>query len=207
MAEQLRISIPRKPLSDDTFQGFVRELNARLDRLSALHAKQDATTKDQASALSDVQDALDALQTQVNAINPGSDTTSEADTTTGGSSTDDTSQNRDDGADTAQALIDAAQPSNPPPNIARTSSIGTTTNPTQFALADHTHGDRLADSLLFSPKAQATSKRAVAGTYGDATHYPVVTVDNTGRVIALSVIAASGGTDPGFRRSLLLMGG
>lgn len=41
--------------------------------------------------------------------------------------------------------------------------------------------------------ADLTKTGVVAGTYGDATHYPVVTVDGRGRVTAASVRASSGG--------------
>lgn len=63
--------------------------------------------------------------------------------------------------------------------------------------------------LLSPPKGSETSRRPVAGSYGSSTLVPTITVDQMGRVLAVSNNALGTGTeqDPTFKKHLLLMGG
>lgn len=108
----------------------------------------------------------------------------------------------------AQAAVIAAEPLNPPPFIATTSSIGTTDGSApRFALEDHTHGGALDFRQVFmAPTGRRTSKHPVQGTFGDSGNVAQISVDQEGRitsVVNVGIVASS--SDPLIRHSLGLV--
>lgn len=171
---QFKVHAQRNPADQAEHALFVAKLNQQFGLIADELTKNSGAAPADAVTQDDLTAAINALRNELTPPPPETNTEPE------------TGQSPDE---PVIGVVEGTQPTSPPPNIARASSIGTTIDPLQFSYADHTHGDRLADSLLFSQKIQVTSKRPVAGTYGDSTHVPVLIVDNTGRVQSVTNVA------------------
>lgn len=152
MAENLKL-VPPSNLNATGMAAFVQQLNLRLEQLNRQLEQRDKTPKlkthldagykrltkvgralseDDAIPLGQLEEAIrDILRNQV--------VTSENDDegTLGGQ--DKTSAGKGKDEDDVTDSINALAPDAAPPPVATSSSIGTTTDPLQFSLEDHTH--------------------------------------------------------------------
>jgi len=222
MAENLNLA-PISRLELGTLNAFVRELNARLRRVSELldrtprklELKGDldaggfrltnlgtAVSNDDALPLGQLEAELSDLENRLRA-----DLTSEADDE-GTSSDDSTSDGRGEDEDNDQAALENAISTVAPPNVAAASAVGTTTDPVLFALSDHTHGGVLGappaggsagQVAFFSSSFQIDGDNDLfwddtAKRLGIGTTTPAVSLDNRGDT-RLGTVVSGGLTD------------
>lgn len=156
MSENLNVA-PLQRLDLPSVNAFVRELNARLKRVSevldnrrsklvlggeldagSFRIKNVATARaqDDAVPLGQLEEVFENLRRDL----VESLTSEGEEEGVGGGGDGDTSRGRRNTDDEiTQALLDAV-PTVAPPNVAAVSNVGTTTDPPIFALSDHTHG-------------------------------------------------------------------
>ncbi len=151
MAESLKLMPPSK-FDKASMDAFVRELNKRLEQVQrqfeqrdnnpTLKAPLDANQKrltnlgkalsvDDALPLGQLAEALDDLQQD--------EPTSEGEEDGTGTTNRRTSRGRGKNEDDAEAALENAVPTVAPPKVVTGGGLGSTTDPVQFALSDHTH--------------------------------------------------------------------
>lgn len=198
------VHAPRNPANPEEHARFVANINAELAKISAKFNKLPKLDSSFNPADYVQRADLEQLVGEINqaaaaqAQDPAAANNTVSDTTTDGSG--------GGSPEDAQAAVQNAEPTAPPPDVALGDQIGTTTAGPNFALQDHTHkGATHARAIALLTRQHETAHRPTRGTYGSGSSVPVVTVDSEGRVTTITTAAVASGT-PSLDRIYALMG-
>jgi hypothetical protein len=141
-----RVLAPKNPSDPREFAAFVAEVNRQLSLVSDELVRLHSVAAGALPANVVTTDTLDAVLASLRDTAAHGATSVGQASGTGAAPADNPTSLGSDPGTSAAAAITNAQPTAAPPPVADASNIGTTTDPTQFALADHTHaGVNLTD--------------------------------------------------------------